>query len=183
MKRTFFGATARIFQLRTFALGLSAAKRSKPVTTPIALGRSKGSFLADQRGAVAFEMLIVYSFMMFSLLLPAADLANAAFRFISAWGALRSFGQYLQYHPPSDPANPSWSPTLPTTVSGYAISAPTLTCGDAGAACGPSNLVSPKYYSYSTTVTLAPLVLTPLLCTSGNANKCQFTLSYSERFQ
>jgi hypothetical protein len=28
----------------------------------------KHSFLTDQRGAVAFEMLIVYSFMIFSLL-------------------------------------------------------------------------------------------------------------------
>jgi hypothetical protein len=183
MRRTYLGAAGRIFHLRTTALGVSAAGRGQPVAAPVVLRRRKGSLLADQRGAVAFEMLIVYSFMMFSLLFPAADLANAAFQFISAWGALRSFGQYLQYHPPADPANPSWSPALPTTVSGYAISPPTLTCGDTGAACAASNLVSPKYYSYSTTVTLAPLVLTSLLCTSGNANKCSFTLSYSERFQ
>jgi len=50
-------------------------------------------------------------------------------------------------------------------------------------ACSAANFVSPKYYSYTTTVTVAPIVLTAVLCTSGNANPCSFTLSYSERFQ
>ena len=40
-----------------------------------------------------------------------------------------------------------------------------------------------KYYSYTTTVTLAPMVLRSVLCTSSNANHCSFTLPYSERFQ
>jgi hypothetical protein len=188
MKRTFFGATARIFQLRTFALGLSAAKRSKPVTTPIALGRSKGSFLADQRGAIAFEMLFVYSFMLFILLFPAADLAIAGFKYISAWEALRAFGQYVQYNPPPDVTNlSSWPPGKSTTlVSGYTISKVNVLCGDtsAGAACTSTNMATlpTKYYSYTTTVTLTPMVLTSVLCTGANAN-CVFTLSYSERFQ
>ena len=67
--------------------------------------RRKGSFLADQRGAVAFETLIVYIFMVTALLLPLADVATAGFQFISAWEALRGFGQYVQYHPPADPTN------------------------------------------------------------------------------
>ena len=56
------------------------------------------ALLSDQRGAVAFEMPIVWLFMMMSLLLPLADVAIAGFRFISAWGALRDFGQCTQYH-------------------------------------------------------------------------------------
>ena len=40
----------------------------------------KGSLLADQRGAVAFEMIIVYIFMVIFLLLPLADVAIAGFR-------------------------------------------------------------------------------------------------------
>jgi hypothetical protein len=71
IKRICFGAIARIFLLRSFLRGLSAAGRGQPVAASVALRRSKGSLLADQRGAVAFEMLIVYSFMLFSLLLPA----------------------------------------------------------------------------------------------------------------
>ena len=53
------------------------------------LARHKDLSSADQRGAVAFEMLIVWLFLMMSLLLPLADVAAAGFQFISAWGALR----------------------------------------------------------------------------------------------
>ena len=59
----------------------------------------KDSFIADQRGAVAFEMLIVYLFMVMSLLLPLADVAVAGFQFVSAWEALRAFGQYDPVQP------------------------------------------------------------------------------------
>ena len=143
-------------------------------------------FIADQRGAVAFETLIVYLFMVTGLLLPLADVAIAGFQFISAWEALRAFGQYVQYHPPPDVTNPSWTSTLPTTVAGYPINNVQVLCGDtsAGAACTSTNVTLPtKYYSYTTTVTLAPMVLRSVLCTSGNANPCSFTLPYSERFQ
>jgi hypothetical protein len=143
-----------------------------------------GSLLADQRGAVAFETLIVYSFMLFSLLLPVADLAVAGFRFISAWEALRAFGQYVQYNPPTDVTNTtSWASGLPTTVGGYTISNIKVHCGDtsAGAACTSANITLPtKYYSYTTTVTLTPMVLQSVLC---SATPCSFTLPYSERFQ
>jgi hypothetical protein len=187
MKRICFNVTAQIFQLRTVALGQSAAGRGKPVAASHAFRRRQGSLLADQRGAVAFETVILYSFMLFVLLFPAADLAVAGFQFISAWEALRSFGQYVQYNPPTDvTSTSSWASGLPTTVSGYTISNVQVLCGDtsAGAACTSANSTSPtKYYSYTTAVTLAPIVLTSVLCTSGNANACSYTLKYSERFQ
>lgn len=154
----------------------------------IAHARHKASFIADQRGAVAFETLIVYLFIVTTLLMPLADGAIAGFQFISAWGALRAFGQYVQYHSPPDvTSTSSWTSSLPATVAGYPINNVQVLCGDtsAGAACTSANvmLLPTKYYTYTTTVTLAPLVLRPVLCTSGNANPCSFTLPYSERFQ
>jgi hypothetical protein len=188
MWKTYLGAAARIFHLRTIARALSVAGRGQLLAAPVALRRTKGSLLADQRGAVAFEMLFVYSFMLFILLFPAADLAIAGFKYISAWEALRAFGQYVQYNPPPDVTNlSSWPPGKSTTlVSGYTISKVNVLCGDtsAGAACTSTNMATlpTKYYSYTTTVTLTPIVLTSVLCTGANAN-CVFTLSYSERFQ
>jgi hypothetical protein len=164
----------------------SAAGRGKLRAAAAALVRRNGSFIADQRGAVAFETLIVYLFMITSLLLPLADLAATGFQFISAWGALRAFGQLVQYNPPPDVTNPSWTPALPTTVAGYPINNVQVLCGNtnAGAVCTSANITLPtKYYSYTTTVTVAPLVLRSVLCTSSNANPCSFTLPYSERFQ
>src|SRR4051812_18063523 len=55
---------------------------------------------SDQRGAVALEMPIVWLFLTMSLLLPLADLAIAGFKFVSAWEALRGFGQSIQYDKP-----------------------------------------------------------------------------------
>ena len=146
--------------------------------------RCKGSFLADQRGVVAFETLIVYLFMVTGLLLPLADVAAAGFQFISAWEALRGFGQYVQYHSPPDVTNTSsWTSALPATVAGYPINNVRVLCGNtsAGAACTATNVAtSPiKYYSYTTTVTLAPLLLRSVLCPTS----CTYTLPYSERFQ
>jgi hypothetical protein len=154
----------------------------------MALRRNKSSLLADQRGAVAFEMLIVYSFILMFLVLPAADLGVAGFQFISAWEALRGFGEYVQYNQPPDPTSPStWLAGLQTTVAGYTISNIKVLCGNTGAgvACTPTNVstLPTKYYTYTTTVTLTPMVLTSVLCTSGAANPCSFTLPYSERFQ
>lgn len=145
----------------------------------------KDSFIADQRGAVAFEMLVIWFFLMFSLLLPLADVAIAGFQYISAHGALRGFGQSIQYSTPPDVTNAStWeSAALAKADPNFPISNFQLICGDSQVACSATNLVSPQYYSYTTTVTLAPIVLTSVLCTSGNANPCSFTLSYSERFK
>lgn len=137
------------------------------------------SFIADQRGAVAFETVLVYIFLVSFLLMPLADVAAAGFRFISAWSALRSFGQYIQYKNPPDPANPgTWVSTLQTTVAGYTIGNIQVMCGST--VCNSGNLgTTPKYFTFSTTVTLAPIVLTSVLC----ANGCTYTLPYSERFQ
>jgi hypothetical protein len=167
---------------------LSATGSGKHAAVQEALARHKNSFMADERGAVAFEMPLVYLFMMMSLLLPLADVAIAGFQFVSAWGALRAFGQYVQYHSPPDVTSTStWTSALPTTVAGYPISNVQVLCGDTGAgvACTSANITtSPtKYYSYTTTVTLAPMVLRSVLCTSSNTNHCSFTLPYSERFQ
>jgi hypothetical protein len=145
----------------------------------------KASFMADQRGAVAFETMIVYLFMVTSLLLPLADVAAAGFQFISGWEALRGFGQYVQYHPPQDVTNPTWTPPLPTTVAGYPINNVKVLCGDTGAgvACTSANIKTStgntKYYSYTTTVTVAPLVLRRALCPTS----CTYTLTSTERFQ
>jgi hypothetical protein len=166
---------------------LSATGSGKQPAVALALARHKASFMADQRGSVAFEMPIVYLFIIMSLLLPLADLAIFGFQFISAWEALRAFGQYVQYNPPPDVTNTSgWASTLPTTVAGFSISNVEVLCGDtnAGALCSSSNIALPtKYYSYTTTVTVAPMVLRSVLCTSGDTNPCSFTLPYSERFQ
>ena len=141
-------------------------------------------FIADRRGAVAFEMLIVFLFLGVSLLLPLADVAVAGLQFVSAWEALRAFGQKIQYAPPPDITNwASWKSALPASVSGYPINNLQVLCSDAMTACSAGNSGSPKYYTYTTTVTLAPIILTTVLCTSGTGNGCTYTLSYSERFQ
>jgi hypothetical protein len=114
-------------------------------------------------------MPIVYLFMMMSLLLPLADIAIAGFQFVSAWQALRAFGQSIQYNPPPDVTDTGvWKSTLPNTVAGYPISNLQVVVD------GPI-----KYFSYTTTVTISPMVLSSVLCTSS----CSFTLPYSERFQ
>ncbi len=138
-------------------------------------------FRTDQRGAVAFEMPLVFLFMVLSLLLPLADLATAGFRFISGYQALRNLGQYTQYHPPPDVTNwSSWASSLPTTSGSYSITSPQVICGDTGTVCSAGNTASPKYYSFTTTVTLSPMVLRPVLCSNPG---CSFVLHYSERFQ
>ena len=140
------------------------------------------TLLSDQRGAVAFETIIVWVFMMIFLLLPLADVAVAGFQYISALEALRSFGQYLQDHKPDDVTDvSSWKtsvlakadPRFP--IDNGIIK---LGCGDAISAC-TSNDVSPKYYSYTTTVTSSPLSR----CLERCCTSCSFTLSYSEQFQ
>jgi len=140
--------------------------------------------IADQSGAASFELVLVYPFLMIFIMLPLADLAIAGFRYLSAREALHAFGQSILYSPPNDLADTSsW---LSTTLAkagqlDYPISNFQLICGDGGAACSSANAAtSPvKYYSFNTTVTLAPIVLSPLLC----SNSCTFTLSYSARFQ
>jgi hypothetical protein len=141
----------------------------------------KNSFIADQRGAVAFETMIVYIFLVLLLLMPLADIAAAGFQYISAWSALRSFGQYIQYkNPLGSDGTVNWGPGLQTTVAGYPIGNIRVMCGSSD--CNSGNLNStPKYFTFSTTVTLAPIAIVtrPLLCPTS----CTYTLPYSERFQ
>jgi hypothetical protein len=140
------------------------------------------SLLSDQRGVVALEMPAVVFFLMLSLLLPLADLAAAGFQYISAWEALRAFGQSIQYDKPDFTNASGWtSSELAKADPRFPIQQFRLVCGDANLDCSPSNSASPQYYSYATTVTLSPIVLSAVLCTSSNANKCSFTLSYSEQ--
>ncbi|MCP3368449.1 hypothetical protein [Bradyrhizobium cajani] len=146
----------------------------------------KACFIADQRGAVALELPAVYLFLMLSILLPLADVAIAGFQFTSARQALRNFGYSIQYTPPDDVTvdTTSWATAaLAKADSKYPISDFRLVCGDSNLPCSASNDVKPRYYSYTTTVTLTPIVLRSVLCTSGTGNGCTFTLSYSEQFQ
>jgi hypothetical protein len=136
------------------------------------------SLLSDQRGAAAFEMPIVWLFMMMSLLVPLADLAIAGFRFISAHEALRNMGQRTQYSTPdaTDPSSiTNWKSSLPTTINGYPISAKVY-CGDPGTEAPCAGTTWPKYYTFTTSFSLSPMVLKSVLCST-----C--TVSYSERFQ
>jgi hypothetical protein len=138
----------------------------------------KESFIADQRGVVAFEMPFVTILLIFSLLLPLADVAIAGFRFISAYQALRDMGQRTQYSTPdATDANSisTWQSSLPTTVDGYTVSA-TIKCGDAGTAPPCAGTTFPKYYNFSTSFTLSPMVLGSVLCST-----C--TVNYLQRFQ
>ncbi|MDH2356859.1 hypothetical protein QCM80_40555 [Bradyrhizobium sp. SSUT112] len=150
-----------------------------------ALVSRKHTLIADERGAVAFEMPFVYLFMILILLLPLADFGIAGFQYISAHAALRAFGQSIQYSPPPDVTSAStWTSTaLGKADPAFPISNFQLICGDTSTVCSATNTSTPQYYSYTTTVTLAPIVLTSVLCTSGTGNGCTFTLRYTERFQ
>jgi hypothetical protein len=139
----------------------------------------KHSFIADQRGAVAFEMPIIYFFLIMLLLLPLADVAVAGFKFISAYQALRDMGQRAEFSPPSDVTSSSsissWQSSLPTTVGGYSVIAQVY-CGNPGtlAPCASSATV-PKYYTFTTSFNLSPMVVGALCKTC--------TVSYSQPFQ
>jgi hypothetical protein len=145
------------------------------------------SFRANQRGAVAFETVIVYGFMMMFLLLPLADLAIAGLKFISAHQALRDMAQRTLYNPPADVTSSTgigtWTQSLPTTVDGYTVTAQVY-CGNPGtlAPCAPDPLPPaaplPKYYTFSTSFTLSPIspMLQSVLCST-----CPVT--YSQPFQ
>ena len=143
----------------------------------------------DRRGAVALEMPFVFSLVMFSLLFPLADVAIAGFQFISGYEATRNLAVYLQYNVPPDvtvanTAGNTWLASLPTSIGGYTINNVQVFCGDTKSLCSSTNSASPKYYTFSTTVTLAPMVVPKsVMCTSSNPNPCTYALGYSERFQ
>jgi hypothetical protein len=157
---------------------LSATGSSKHTAVELAPACHKDSFMADQRGAVAFETLIVWLFLMMTLLLPLADLAIAGFKFTFAYQALRNMGQRTQYSVPdaTDPASiSSWKSSLPTTVDGYPIDAKVY-CGDPGTEAPCAGATWPKYYTFTTSFTLSPMMLRSVLCST-----C--TVNYSQRYQ
>jgi hypothetical protein len=169
---------------------IAGVRTRRPQSVSIGRGRParhKEPFIADQRGAIAFETIIVYIFLVSFLLMPLADVAAAGFQYISAWEALRAFGQSIQYNTPPDVTNASsWETTAMAKADpNFPISNFQLLCGDSKAACSASNIVTAtgapavKYYSYTTSITLKPLVLKSVLC----PNSCTYTLPYSERFQ
>jgi len=165
----------RLLSLRYPRLSATGGKHT---AVELALARKKDSFMADQRGGVAFEMPIVWLFLMMSLLLPLADLAIAGFKFISAQQALRDMGQRTQYSTPdaTDPNSiTNWKSSLPTTVDGYTISAKVY-CGDPGTEAPCAGTTWPKYYIFSTSFTLSPMVLGSVLCSTCPVN-------YSQRIQ
>ncbi|UGY22022.1 hypothetical protein HU675_0028950 [Bradyrhizobium septentrionale] len=145
----------------------------------------QASLMADQRGAVALEVPAVWLFLMLLILLPLADIAIAGFQYISARQALRNFGQYLMYNPPPDVTDLSQGSWLTTAQSKgafdsrYPMSSPQVLCNNS--TCTDPKVI-PKSYSYSTTITITPIVLKSVLCGTG-ANGCTFTVPYSERFQ
>lgn len=149
-------------------------------TFPGRLKRRRDSFVADQRGAAALEMPVIFLFLIFSLLLPLADLGIAGFKFISAYQALRNMGQRTQYSPPADVTDASsvssWASALPASISGYTITT-LVYCGSPGvvAPCASATTL-PKYYTFTTSFTLSPMVLGWALCST-----C--TVQYSQRFQ
>ena len=88
---------SKTFGIRCFK-GQGNARGNTMAERTVLAGKDKvisTTLLSDQRGAVAFETLIVWLFLMMFLLLPLADVAAAGFQFISAWEALRAFGQYI----------------------------------------------------------------------------------------
>jgi hypothetical protein len=124
-------------------------------------------------------MPIVFALMIFSLIFPLADLAIAGFQYISALQSLRAFGQSIQYSPPPDvTSTSSWSSAAVAKADpSYPIPSIQVICG--AAACSATNNAPPIYYSYSTTITLSPLVLKSVLCPTS----CTYTMQYTERFQ
>jgi hypothetical protein len=166
---------------------LAGAGERPAVSASSSIARRKKTFVADRRGAVAFETLLVYLVLATVVFLPLADVGVAFYQFLSASAALRSFGAYVQYPLAFSGFDPTNSSTWPSgqTIGGYKISNPQVLCGNtsAGVACTSANVgTSPaKYFTYSTTVTLAPMVpfVKLVLCKTS----CTYTLSSTERFQ
>jgi hypothetical protein len=167
---------ARCFKGQGNARGNTLTERT------VLAGKDKlTSLLSDQRGAVAFEMPFVWLFMMMSLLLPLADLAIAGFKFTFAFKALRNMGQLTQdmkqltkYYPPADVTSAAsitaWKSSLPATVNGYPISAKVY-CGDPGTEAPCASVATvPKYYTFTTSFTLSPMVLGSVLCSTCTVN-------------
>lgn len=127
--------------------------------------------LMGRRGVAALEFSLIFPIMI-GLLLPIVDLGVAAFNYVSAYQTLRNLGAYARYHTPPDVTNlAGWY--LPS-INGYTITTQVM-CGDVNAVCSASNAATPKWFVFSTPITLSPMFLSPLAGT--------YTVEYSERFQ
>jgi hypothetical protein len=149
---------------------------------------------------VAFEFLVIATFLFSFLLLPIADVGIGALRYMQVTQAMRDLGALVQYNPPPDLTSDltiagAW-PTLPTTVGTFSVTIGavfpasenqiniTVSCGTlptTGAAAGPactsadlSNPSTPKYVWMGAVVKLNPIVIKTF--TGGN-------LGYTERLQ
>ena len=144
--------------------------------------------LADRRGAAAFEFIIIVPFLIFFLLLPIADVAVGALRYMQVKQAMRDLGALVQYNqPPNLTSVGTW--TLPaTTVGRFSVTIGnvfpasenqiniTVSCGtpvagaEAGPACTPAdltNISTPKYVWMGAVVKLNPIVIKTM--TGGNS--------------
>jgi Flp pilus assembly protein TadG len=154
-------------------------------------------FLADRRGVAALEFVAIVAFLLFCLLLPIADVAVAARRYMQVKQAMRDLGAFVQYNQPSDLTTVSaanWT-TLPATMGTFSVKINTafptsenqinitVSCGTpvdgaaAGPACTSANLTdtsNPKYVWMGAVVKLNPIVIKTL--TGGN-------VGYTERLQ
>jgi Flp pilus assembly protein TadG len=146
------------------------------------LRRWRTAFIADRRGAVSVEMLIIYPVLVTGILLPLADVGIAGLRWLAASQALHAFGQSIQYNPPPDVTDvATWKQDaidkalaeLDLTITNFQVMCDGAVCSDATVAAVP------KYYTFQTTVTLTPMVLSSVLC----SNSCTYTFSYAARFQ
>ena len=128
--------------------------------------------VSDRRGVAALEFALIAT-VMAGLLLPISDLIVAAIQYMGAYQAERNLGAYAQYHTGAiNTAVTPWTVTLPT-ISGYTITT-SIMCGTTSTVCSDGTL-SPKWFLFSTTITLTPVFLTALAGT--------YTVDYSERFQ
>ena len=124
-------------------------------------------------------------FLLFSLLLPLADVAIAGFQYISAMQALRAFGQSIQYSPPPDFTNTSdWvttaiakaDPRYPISnfKSFAAMQTLPATAANARDVADEVLFVLDDHHFGTHGVEIGVVY---------RARNCTFTLSYSERFQ
>jgi hypothetical protein len=167
----------------------------------------KKSFIANRRGAVAFETLIVISLVMIPLLLSLADLGTACFQFLSGWQTLSSFGEYAQNYTKNNPPDYSnisgWASNLRTSwtlngrTTGVDSSTLQVVCGDTTPPnppppCSQINNGPPRRFLYTTTVNLWLRLLGPFFkqpdgsggwIKCSNHTPCSVPLHYSEPFQ
>ena len=133
----------------------------------------------DRRGVAALEFALIMP-VIIALFVPIADVGMAALQYMTAYQAVRTAGAYARYHPPSDItdlAAGSWKTTvLGMLPPGSAVHAK---CGDPDsgsvADCSTGNLAQPRWFEFSTTVNLDPLIVESL--------RGAYPVDYSERFQ